>query len=344
MKTAFLKLCCPGDLLFTTPAVRAVKARYPDSRLFYLTGKYSSFIPDHNPHIEKTIIVEPPFEAGSPLAALGAFHNAVRRIADERLDLVISFHRSRFAALLGLFGRAGKIIGFDTARPLVDEHIPFESSKHEVLRYLDLVSIADCKPSGMELEYRISSEEDEQAEKLLRKSSMASDFAVIAPGGGENPGTIMHTKRWPVSGYKIVADYIRNKYKMRVITVGSASEKKLGEMVDPDFNLAGETSFPLLAAVLKRASIVLANDSGPLYLASAVGTRTIGIYGPSSDDLVAPLNANHRSVKEPVWCQPCYRPESVTRGIIRCPSGTWACMLALKPGRVCDAVDDLLGQ
>ncbi|MEE9553625.1 MAG: glycosyltransferase family 9 protein [candidate division Zixibacteria bacterium] len=342
-KIAFLKLCCPGDLLFTTPAVRAVRAAYPDAELYYLTGKYSSFIPDHNPHIIKTIIVEPPYEKAGVFSAINAYYRGINKIAKEEFDLLICFHRSMFAASLGYFGRGATVIGFQTALPMVDKHIPFDPAAHEVQRYLDLTSIFGCEPEGTELEYRVDPEDEEKAETLLKKSGISGDFAVIAPGGGENPGTTMHIKRWPTSGYKAIVSYIKDKFKLPVIAVGSGSECELAERIEPDLNLAGKTTFPILAAVLRKSSITLANDSGPLYLASAVGTKTVGIYGPSSDDLVAPLAENHRSVKKPVWCQPCYHPENVKRGTVGCSSGTWACMLALDREKVIEAVESLLG-
>ncbi len=341
-KIAFLKLCCPGDLLFTTPVIRAVKARFPESKLSYITGRYSSFVPEHNPHIDETMIVEPPYETSGKFSALAAFTRGISRIAKSRFNLFITFHRSRVLASLGLFGRAEKIVGFSSASPIIDLSVKFDPFRHEVLRYLDLVSVLDCQPRGMDLEYVTTPAEDEAAQDLLEKSGSNGGFAVMAPGGGENPGTIMHIKRWPVAGYRRVAKYIRERYNMPVVTVGSKSERKLGDSVKPDINLSGRTTFPLLAAVLKRSSIVVANDSGPLYLASAVGARTVGIYGPWSDDQASPFTENHRSVKNPVWCQPCYDPRSFLRGVVRCPSGTWACMLALHPEMVNEAVDDLL--
>jgi len=342
MKIGFLKLCCPGDLLFTTPAVRAVKKTFPNAELYYLTGKYSSFIAEHNPHIDKTILISPPYEAGGKLRALAEFHNGFFRIWKEDFDLLFCFHRAKLVALLGLLGRAKRTFGFDTTSPICDTTVRFDPQKHEVARYLDLVGAASCGEHGMELEYATSSDEDERGSELLRELGVSGEFAVIAPGGGENPGTIMHTKRLPIAKFKEVSNYLREKYRLPVVAVGSESERSLAEELNPDFNLAGKTTFPMLAAILKQGSILIANDSGPLYLGSAVGTKTVGIYGPSSDKLVAPLAGNHRSVRKEVWCGPCYEPETVKRGIIRCPSGTWACMLALETEQIKSAVDELL--
>ena len=127
-----------------------------------------------------------------------------------------------------------------------------------------------------------------------------------------------------------------------MLTVGSTSEKDIGEAINPDVNLAGMTTFSELAPVLKRAKIVIGNDSGPLYLASAVGTKTVGIYGPSSPKLVGPFSGNHRSVSSPVWCQPCYHPDTQTRGNIACQTGSWACMLTIRAEDIISEIDDLL--
>ncbi len=342
MKIAFLKLCCPGDLLFTTPAVRAVRSHFSDAILYYITGSYSSFVAEHNPHVDRTIIVAPPFESSGKVKAVWNLAKGLSHIAELEPDLLISFHRSRILAMLGVFGRARQVIGFSSASPVVDTAAPFDSSQHEVQRYLDLVSTVGCEPRGMDLDYATTEEEDKTAARMLKEIGIDGDFGVVAPGGGENPGTVMHIKRWPVRRYRQVTRHIKKNLALPVIAVGSASERVLAESVDADYNLAGRTSFPMLAAILKRSSIVVANDSGPLYLASAVGARTVGIYGPSSDNLVGPRTARHRSVKSPVWCQPCYHPESVKRGHVGCLSGTWACMLTLRAETVCREVDDLM--
>ena len=119
-RIAFLKLCCPGDILFTTPAIRAVKNKFPDSNLFYITGNYSKFVPEHNPHIEKTIIVNPPFELSYRFLAGASFARAARLMAKEKLDLVISFHRSMIVSSMAVIGLTKKVLSFDTAWPMVD--------------------------------------------------------------------------------------------------------------------------------------------------------------------------------------------------------------------------------
>lgn len=341
-RIAFLKLCCAGDILFTTPAIRAVKRAFPGSKLFYISGPYSRFISEHNPHVEATFIVPPPFEMKGNFASANSFLKGIGAIKKGKFDLVVSFHRSKAVAAMARIGSSGKILGFSTARPFVHYSAEFDPLNHEVQRYLDLVSIIGARADGLEMEYMTTQDEDEQASEILHHYNISGAFAAVAPGGGVNPGSTMYIKRWPISRYKEITKSLRQKHDLKVVAIGSSSERQLVDEIGPDANLAGKTTFAQLAAVLKKAKIMIGNDSGPLYLASAVNTRTVGIYGPSSANLVAPKSDNHRSVQSIVRCQPCYLPQNPVRGFITCPTGTWACMLTLQSREVEQAVDELL--
>lgn len=342
-KIALLKLCCPGDLLFTTPAIRAIKNCFPNAELSYLTGRYSSFIPEHNPHIANTIIIEPPFKSGAG-GRIGMMLSNIRALRKHNFDLVVSFHRSRLVAVMVKAGGARQIVGFASARPLANITVAFDPGKLEIIRNLDLARVLGAEAKSYEMEYHTTREDDQKADELLRNYGLTGDFAVIAPGGGENPGTTMHIKRWPSINFMKVASYLRKRYNIPVVAVGSASERNLADSISPDINMAGKVNFPLLAAVLKRARIMIGNDSAPLYLASAVGIKTVGLYGPTSPKHFGSLSPNHRAVVNEVWCHPCHTPARIRRGHIGCPTGAWACMLALRPETVNDEIDDLLTQ
>ncbi len=337
-----MKLCCPGDLLFTTPAIRAVKKSFPESELYYFAGEYSRFVPAHNPHIASSVTLAPPFEMTGRFRSLRAMIMGIKAIRSEELDLVISFHRSPSLATMARLAGVKQILGFETCRPPATISVPFDSNAHEVRRYLSLVTAIGAASDGEGLEYRTTDAEDEEADLLLRVLGIDGPFAAIAPGGGENPGTRMPTKRWPAAWFREVVAHLRGGPRLRTIALGSPKETMLAESIGADANLAGKTTFPLLAAVLKRATVFIGNDSGPLYLASAVGVKTVGIYGPSSPDLVAPLGPKHVSILQRVKCHPCYHPDKPTRGEISCPVGTWACMLTLRPDAVIEALEKSL--
>jgi ADP-heptose:LPS heptosyltransferase len=239
-------------------------------------------------------------------------------------------------------GGARHVLGFETAKPPADLSIRFDPRKHEILRYLDLVEVLGAPPDGFTMQYDVNESEAAEALSILNGYGISGQFAAIAPGGGENPGAIIHIKRWPAYRFKEVAAHLRKTYQLPVIAVGSMSERKLADDIGADVNLAGATSFHILPAILQRASMMIGNDSGPLYLASAVGVKTVGIYGPSSPKLVGPLSDRHRPLAREIWCHPCYHPQARTKGNIECPSGTWACMLTLQAKDIITVVDELL--
>ena len=342
-RIAFLKLCCAGDILFATPAIRAVRQAYPNSQISFITGPYSKFIPEHNPHIDNVIIVPPPFETINTMRAPFNLLRDIRAIRKGKFDLVISLHRSRNVGLMAKLAGAKLILSFKNARPFTDMAIAFDPERLELLRYLDLVAAIGAQTDGSAVEYSTTPEEDDKASEILRTNGITGPFAVIAPGGGVNPGTTMFIKRWPVLRFREISSHLKSDNHLKVVAVGASSEIELCSNIDADVNLAGQTTFPLLAAVLRKAELVIGNDSAPLYLASSVGARTIGIYGPTSPRHFGVIGPNDSALVSPVYCHPCHHPAKIKRGFITCPTGTWACMLTLKVEDVAREIDRLRG-
>jgi ADP-heptose:LPS heptosyltransferase len=98
-----------------------------------------------------------------------------------------------------------------------------------------------------------------------------------------------------------------------------------------------------LAALLERCDLFIGGDSGPLHLAAAVDTPTVGIYGPTDPKRLAPRGTWHRVVAQAAPCAPCYTPDTVhLEDVTVCRQGNPICMLEIKPGDVLDAAGDLL--
>ncbi len=163
---------------------------------------------------------------------------------------------------------------------------------------------------------------------------LSDNWLVLAPGATYGP-----TKRWPARHFVSVAQQLRGRFGWRVLVVGGSDvdEKKLcGElaMATDGVSLAGQTDLPTLAAVLSRARAFVGNDSGPMHLAAAVGTPTLGIFGSTSPVWTAP-----RGPLAAVWgphavpCSPCFRKT--------CPTQI-ECLEQLPPDGAVSAVEGLL--
>lgn len=163
----------------------------------------------------------------------------------------------------------------------------------------------------------------------------ATRFAVYAAGATYGPA-----KQWDAKHFTQLAQIVHEQRGLLPVFVGSGSdgERALAESLaraTGGTSLAGCTDLPTLAAVLEAATLCVANDSGPMHLAAALGTPTVGIFGSTSPAWTAPRGPLVRTVgPAPVPCSPCFLRE--------CPYAR-ECLTGIRPGSVREVVDELLG-
>jgi heptosyltransferase II len=140
--------------------------------------------------------------------------------------------------------------------------------------------------------------------------------AELLPAGegawvGLNPGAAYGTaKRWIPERFSAVGDMLARRQGARVVILGSAAERPLGEAIaagmrQPALVLCGQTSLPDLVGVLARLRLLITGDSGPMHLAAALGTRLVALFGPTNWRETSPVGAHARVLREDVECAPC---------------------------------------
>lgn len=270
-----------------TPALRALKERYPHADIDVLTTEWSAVALQGNPRIAK-ILRYPDYPKFTRIAGLA------RRLRQGTYDIGISLDRSPVAsALLALSGipeRAG-IDNKGRGVGLTSRVIP-QPRQHETELYLAVLETLDVPAQGVEPEYFPGEAARRQAQELLPRSS--GPVVVIHPGGAINPGSVMISKRWPATSFGELASLLGHQLGASVILVGSASDRPVVETTKdfadvPLLDLCDKLSFQELAAVCAEADIYIGNDSGISHLACAVGTPTVTIFGPTSPYLYRPL-------------------------------------------------------
>ncbi len=336
-KILVIKLCCVGDILFTTPAVRALRKGFPQAHLAYLVGGWSREVIEDNPNLDEIIIYDTPAHSANRWRALVRTLACLLDLRKRRFDLAVILHRTFFAGLFAWLAGIPRRIGFDydgRGRLLTDK-VPFDSNRHEVDRYLDITTSLGIELNSTSTEMEVDPGQQDFVLDLLKSHGLKPEDKLVAVlvGGGKNPGTTMPTKRWPPDRFARLTDIIMEKYKARVIFVGGPGDEEIvrevmSGMKNEPVDLVGKTTFKQLAAVLKLCTLFVGGDSGPLHIAAAVGTRTVGIFGPSDPRLVAPRGETHLAVWKEVPCSPCYRPDTVLEGqdFSSCPRGTLECM------------------
>ncbi len=144
-------------------------------------------------------------------------------------------------------------------------------------------------------------------------------------------------KRWPSENFRRVAEFWLERGGT-VAVLGTEGEQRIGEEVlaglpqERAFNLCGQTSIPELMHLLKSSRVTVANDSGLMHLAAALGTPGVAVYGPTDYTSTSPISAQWTILYQRQPCAPCFRRE--------CPSGTRKCMLAITPEMVCEKIKD----
>lgn len=313
MNILVLKPCCLGDVLMTTPLVGTLRDAFPEARIDYAVGEWSRAAVLTNPDIDEVI---PAFEFGP--SGLRRFAGALRaawRLRRRRYDMVFIPERSALthlvAYLAGIPRRFG-IASFPRSLLLTDP-VPDAPRKHEVDIYLSLAEAARLKLCR-EMKYVPTQVSLERALQFLRGQGFDRlPFRVaIFPGGGTNPRTTLTHKRWPPERFSLLANQLIERYGGGVVLLGDESERELtfavkNDIAFPVLDLTGLLDIDGMGAVMQLCDAVIANDTGPMHLAVAVGTPTVGVFGPTSARNYGPYGERHRAVQSHIYCGPCFK-------------------------------------
>ena len=325
-----------GDVLFSTPAIRALRQRYPQAYIACLAPRRVSEALLHNPHLDEVLV----YNERSMLVTLFEPLRVLLVLRKRRFDAVFFFHRSRSKAFLAMLAGIRSRFGFfRTGRNWLLTHaVKFpEKPLHKIDLFLYLLECFDIRSAGRWLEIKATAEEEASLARLLSSEGISIDrpYAVLHVGGN------WALKRWPIAYFiQWTRLFLQKNKEWKIILCGSAGEKDLAQEVVDAFlpenviSLCGRTNLGQLTALMKRAGLVLSNDSGPIHVAVSQRARTLGLYGPTSPRETGPVSEGPvRVLWKDVGCRvPCY---------FRACSGR-ACMELLTPEEVYERAEELL--
>ena len=177
---------------------------------------------------------------------------------------------------------------------------------------------------------------DNRAGGVLRRDNPAGGSAPLLTIA---PGTVWETKHWRSEGFAEVArHFMRNGFA--VVLAGSRRERAVCDEVASaapgTLNLAGETTLSELAALIRRSTLCVTNDSGPMHLAVALKRPVVSIFGPTDEIWIGPYGRSNAVVRARLPCAPCY-----LRVLSRCQHGH-ACMLNVSAQSVIERAEAIL--
>jgi lipopolysaccharide heptosyltransferase II len=329
IQTSFL-----GDVILTTPLIAELAKRGPVDVLVTPTGAAALA---NNPDIRTVIRYD---KRGTYGSALGLWQT-IREIRARRPYQAAYLAQGSFrSGAIAMMTGAKERIGFasSTGRLLYTTQLPYRPERHHAERLWSL-SMSECAdpPTRDQIRPRLypSDEERSGIDMLLRQSEGADDpFVALAPGSAWG------TKRWPY--FPALAKRLAEDYRIAII--GSKADSALAaEIVEglPLDRVIYGVGLPLLASaeLIGRARTIVTNDSAPQHLASAMGTPTLTIFGPTVPEFgFGPLAERHVVAgHESLSCRPCSR-----HGPQLCPLGHWRCMRELTPEYVSSLLTEVL--
>jgi heptosyltransferase-2 len=274
----------------------------------------------------------------------------VRRVAARLSDLGCRYallpHRSLRSALMARSADLDHRVGFDLgpAALLCDQVVPYRRGVHEVERQHDLLArlarVVDVEVPPLS-HPRLDPTEEHRSESAGLFTGYDHDGEHDHPFAALAPGSVWATKRWPDAYWTALARALAEG-GLGIVWLGGIADADLCGRLAADAGVgliaAGRLSWGGTAALLGQARLLVANDSAPVHVASAMGCPTVVLFGPTVPGFgFGPLAPGSRSLGRSIGCRPCR-----IHGSDSCPEGHFRCMLDLTPARVAEAVADLI--
>jgi lipopolysaccharide heptosyltransferase II len=330
-----------GDLVLTTPAIRALRLAYPDATIDVLAMRASAGVLDGDPDINRilTCDVNAWMAPANWLRAetwreIGAF---LRETRSPRYDLAISVCGDIGSVLTRLTGARRRIGYAGEAYPhFMTDPAPgkrYVTPQHEVRYVLDLARAAGGKVEQVEARPTLFVKPDAQAtiSQVLReqRERTGARGPIVAIHPGARNGT---AKRWPMRHYAELGDRLVAELDALVVVTGAPNELALSHeimwrMTAPAFDLTGKTSLQELVALMAESDLVITGDSGPMHIACAVETPTVALHGPTDPAQSGPTGDLALILRHQLWCSPCYDPSATAE----CRFGNPVCMKLVSP-------------
>ncbi len=313
-----------GDVLLITPLIRALRARHPAATLTALTKLEWAPLLSANPHLDEVIGLT----RGQSLVPLA---RALRKGGyTHRLDLHASV-RTRMLRLLA----PGAWYGFDPRRRERQALIRRREQRYRDQvpvpeRYFEAASTLDVRPDGRPAELWVSPAAEARAEEWLSRHQLSGERSLIVLA----PGAAHATKRWPVGHWRELAGRLAAQ-GLAPVVVGAAADRELaGAVVDAAggraASTAGELDLQATGALIRQSLVAVAGDTGPMHLATAVGTRVVALFGPTVEAFgFFPYAATSTVLQRDLACRPCS-----SKGGPHCPLGHHRCMEDILPTQV----------
>ncbi len=335
-RIAIVKPSALGDIVHALPVLSALRERFPASRIAWIVNRGFEPLLAGHPHLDATV----PFDraafrrVGSALRYSLSFANRLRR---ERFDLVVDLQGLLRTGLMCAATGSPRRVGFANAREGAPRfytervEVPDADRIHAVDRYWRIAASLGC--TG-EKRFVVPVHEAESLAIREELSNVPRPWIAVAAGAK------WVTKRWPPKSFAALLAKAQREFGGTAILVGAKEDVVLsaeiaGRLTGSVRDYTGRTSLPKLAALLALSDLMVANDTGPLHLAAAMGRPCVAPYTCTKTVLHGPYGSRNSGIETSVACAGSY--------LKNCPRGT-ICFEDLTPDKLWPPLAEVLSR
>ncbi|MGB5745827.1 MAG: lipopolysaccharide heptosyltransferase II [Desulfobacterales bacterium] len=331
-KALFIRIDRIGDLVLSTPALKAFRHFFPDCELSVLASKSNHTVLLNLPYVDKIVTYDHGQNIFKKISTL-------RRLKKYKYDLVVDPYSGYElkTALIAAYSGAPLRLGYASyGREIFFNVIAGypENDQH----FKDVV-INVFKPLGVEIaeatpEINLSEAEKEWSIKWIEQHQVSSRHLV-----GIHPGAFYESQRWLKESFAEIINRLQENNELEVILFGGPDDeelvKSIASLVYKTTNTYTFRSLRKFIALLSYCNILVCNNSGPLHIATALNLPTVSFIGPTNSARWSPIGEHHKILKvEGLECLGC--------GQGKCPKGSMACMQGILPIEAFNAVNEML--
>ena len=351
MKILLVRLRLIGDVVFSTPIVRALRRLHPEAQLTYVVEPMAAPVVLGNPHLGHVMVLPKP----DGLARVREDWNAARLLRRERFDVAIDMHGGPRSAWLTWASGAPMRIGYRIAsRTWMYTHVVPRSAnltpRHSVANQWDLLAplgFDGCDPARDAVEMPHDPAAGPTVERRLANAGIAPPHTlVVVHVSAGNP-----FRRWPPESFAtlIVELARRDPVRRFMVTSGPSDASAARVVAEQAWQRLGAQAFVVahdhdqfgvgeLRVLAARAAVYIGGDSGPLHIAATTSTPIVALFGPTLPERSMPWRDPRWFAESvdigPLPCRPCHQR--------KCQPGDFRCLTGITPDRVAAAAERAL--
>ncbi len=313
-----------GDVLLCTPAVRALRKRFPDAHLAFLADKVPSRVLEENPDLDEVIVRD---AAKGKLAPV----RTIREVRQKNFDLVIDFLANPRTTMISMLSGAKLTLSYANTRRARFYKITAEpEGVFSAQQKLSLLRVLGCETDDLALEMPVPRRAEEKIESWFQNTD-----ALKRPLVCLDPFSKWPVLEYPPAHHLELASLMRERWGATIIICwGPGRKEDADKMAEEETSLyiAPPTDLMEAAALYKKADLWVGNDGGARHLAASQGTPTFAVFGPTGHEWT-PAGDIHQSVAmDGISCRPCNKRY--------CPEVHHNCMNKFAPEEVFGLLDD----